>query len=90
MNLMLDDIEKWVVEHYGKIESESVQFPQLNSAITAVAVPIFNGLVIGMGTNRQLAIHDLYLRLTMNPKLNTGLNDWWKQRFAESMKPSTQ
>lgn len=81
---MLDDIEQWVVENYGKIESESVQFPQLNSAIVAVAVPIFNGVVIGMGTNRQLSIHDLYLRLTRNPKLNTGLNDWWKLRFKKS------
>lgn len=81
---MLDDIEKWVVEHYGEITRESVEFgPFWPSGIVAVVVRTFSGVTIGMGPTYQLAVHDLYLRLTTEPKLKTSLSGWWQQRFEK-------
>jgi hypothetical protein len=82
--IVLDDIELWVNDKYGPITTEEVDFPQFGWKITAVAVPLLNGVQIGMGQSRQLAIHDLYLRLTTKPELETSLPHWWQQRFERS------
>lgn len=77
----MDEIEPWVIEHYGNIGVAQVKFPQFNSPIVAVSVAIHCGTEIGMGINRQLAIHDLYLRLTTRPTLKTNLPPWWQERY---------
>ncbi len=82
---MYDEIEQWVVEHYGEITQESVEFgPFWPHGIVAVVVRTWNGVTIGMGINYQLAVHDLYLRLTTEPKLKTALSGWWQERFEAS------
>ncbi|WP_417740614.1 hypothetical protein [Rosistilla oblonga] len=84
-NKASDEIERWVVERYGPIESEHVDMPQFyGCAIVAAAVPLLRGVQIGMGPSRQLAIHDLYLRLTTNPELETSLPPWWQKRVEGS------
>jgi hypothetical protein len=81
---MLDDVELWVSDHYGKITTASVDFPQFGWSITSVVVRVMDGVEIGMGQSRQLAIHDLYLRLTSRPTLETQLPAWWQSRFESS------
>ncbi len=81
-NKASDEVERWVVDRYGPIETEYVDMPQFEDGIVvAVAVPLLRGVQIGMGSSRQLAIHDLYLRLTTNPELETSLPPWWQKRF---------
>ncbi len=60
--MALDDIELWVTEHYGKVTFDDVVFGWVE--IHVACVPVMNGIAIGMGENRQLAIWDLYHDLT--------------------------
>ncbi|WP_145284919.1 hypothetical protein [Rosistilla oblonga] len=84
-NKASDEVERWVVDKYGPIETEHVGMPQfVDCIIVAAAVPLLRGVLIGMGPSRQLAIHDLYLRLTTNPELETSLPPWWQKRFEGS------
>ncbi|WP_145284976.1 hypothetical protein [Rosistilla oblonga] len=53
----------------------------VDGIIVAAAVPLLRGVQIGMGPSRQLAIHDLYLRLTTNPELETSLPTWWQNHI---------
>ncbi len=77
---MLDEIEKWVAEHYGRITTESVDFPQFGLSIACCAVRTMGGISMGMGQSRQLAIHDLYRSLTLQPELETALPPFWQDR----------
>ena len=76
----MDTVEEWVVANYGPITTDQVEIAPLGCTVTAVAVRLFSGLAIGMGTSRQLAIHDLYLSLTRKPTLKTALDPFWKAR----------
>lgn len=91
---MIDDVEKWIVEHYGKYEHSIVDAGFFE--VHAVAVPLMNGVSIGMGENLQLALHDLYLDLKNGfcpvqvGVTRVDLHGFWKQRrqnlWAKSLK----
>ncbi len=76
--MALDEIEKWIVDRYGPISHSAVDADLFS--IYAAAVPVSGGVSIGMGPNRQLAIHDLYESLSLNRIHVTALSGFWRKR----------
>lgn len=74
-----DAIEEWVVKKYGPI-SETTASVEGVFQVVAVCVPLYKGAAMGLGPNRKLAIHDLYLDLALVPELPTELTGFWKSR----------
>jgi hypothetical protein len=61
----MSTIEHWIIEHYGPIEHAALGTDPLIVQVHAVAVPLFKGIEIGMGTTRDQAIQNLYSKLTL-------------------------
>jgi hypothetical protein len=91
--MALDDIELWIVDHYGPITYDSVVAPLVQ--VHVACVPLLNGMAIGMGPTRQLAVHDLYHDLT-NSTSTVGKPDlpalplfWHERRWRKSMEAAS-